>query len=116
VNNRFSEIFVRRPVATTLLTVGVIFAGLLGYSQLPVSPLPQVDGVTDDVGGALLAYSDSPPAPTAAPTVSAFRRFRFLPGRWLARASHSTNLAEARGAACRFRRGAQSAPDPIKPA
>ena len=43
VNNRFSEIFIRRPVATTLLTIGIIFAGLLGYSQLPVAPLPQVD-------------------------------------------------------------------------
>jgi multidrug efflux pump len=43
VNNRFSEIFIGRPVATILLTIGVIFAGLLGYSQLPVSPLPQVD-------------------------------------------------------------------------
>jgi multidrug efflux pump len=43
VNNRFSEIFIRRPVATTLLTIGVIFGGLLGYSRLPVSPLPQVD-------------------------------------------------------------------------
>ena len=43
MNNRFSEIFTRRPVATTLLTIGIVFAGLLGYSQLPVSPLPQVD-------------------------------------------------------------------------
>jgi multidrug efflux pump len=43
VNYRFSEIFIRRPVATILLTIGVIFGGLLGYSQLPVSPLPQVD-------------------------------------------------------------------------
>ena len=43
VNNRFSEIFIRRPVATILLTIGIVFAGLLGYSQLPVSPLPQVD-------------------------------------------------------------------------
>jgi multidrug efflux pump len=43
VKNRFSEIFIRRPVATTLLTIGVIFAGLLGYRQLPVAPLPQVD-------------------------------------------------------------------------
>ena len=43
MNNRFSEVFIRRPVATTLLTIGVIFAGLLGYSQLPVSPLPQID-------------------------------------------------------------------------
>ncbi len=43
MNNRFSENFIRRPAATTLLTIGVVFAGLLGYSQLPVSPLPQVD-------------------------------------------------------------------------
>ena len=43
MSNRFSEIFIRRPVATTLLTIGIIFAGLLGYSQLPVSPLPQID-------------------------------------------------------------------------
>ena len=43
VNNRFSELFIRRPVATILLTIGIVFAGLLGYSQLPVSPLPQVD-------------------------------------------------------------------------
>ena len=43
MNNRLSEIFIRRPVATTLLTIGIVFGGLLGYSQLPVSPLPQVD-------------------------------------------------------------------------
>ncbi len=43
MNNRFSEIFIRRPVATTLLTIGVVFAGLLGYARLPVAPLPQVD-------------------------------------------------------------------------
>jgi multidrug efflux pump len=43
VNNRLSEVFVRRPVATILLTIGVVFAGLLGFAQLPVSPLPQVD-------------------------------------------------------------------------
>ncbi len=38
-----SGLFIRRPVATTLLTLGVAIAGVLGYSQLPVSPLPQVD-------------------------------------------------------------------------
>ena len=38
VNNRFSELFIRRPVATILLTIGIIFGGLLGYLQLPVSP------------------------------------------------------------------------------
>jgi multidrug efflux pump len=39
----FSEIFIRRPVATTLLTAGIALAGLAAYLQLPVSPLPPVD-------------------------------------------------------------------------
>ncbi len=43
MKNRFSEIFIRRPVATILLTIGIVLAGLLGYRQLPVAPLPQVD-------------------------------------------------------------------------
>ncbi|WP_224371795.1 multidrug efflux RND transporter permease subunit [Hyalangium versicolor] len=38
-----SEPFIRRPVATTLLTVGLMLAGVAGYEQLPVSALPQVD-------------------------------------------------------------------------
>src|ERR1700745_4177293 len=38
-----SEPFIRRPVATSLLTVGLLLAGLAGYGQLPVSALPQVD-------------------------------------------------------------------------
>ncbi|HTR56036.1 MAG TPA: efflux RND transporter permease subunit [Kofleriaceae bacterium] len=38
-----SEPFIRRPVATTLLMVGLLLAGLTGYTQLPVSALPQVD-------------------------------------------------------------------------
>lgn len=38
-----SEPFVRRPVATILLTIGIAFAGIVGFFVLPVSPLPQVD-------------------------------------------------------------------------
>jgi len=38
-----SEPFIRRPVATALLTFGLLLAGLIGYRQLPVSALPQVD-------------------------------------------------------------------------
>jgi multidrug efflux pump len=38
-----SEPFIRRPVATALLTVALLLAGLIGYRQLPVSALPQVD-------------------------------------------------------------------------
>jgi multidrug efflux pump len=38
-----SEIFIRRPVATALLMVGLLLAGLIGYKNLPVAALPQVD-------------------------------------------------------------------------
>ncbi len=38
-----SEPFIRRPVATTLLMVGLTLAGLVGFRQLPISALPQVD-------------------------------------------------------------------------
>jgi len=38
-----SEPFIRRPVATTLLMVGLLLAGLAAFTQLPVSALPQVD-------------------------------------------------------------------------
>ena len=48
-----SEPFIRRPVATALLTVGLLLAGLLGYQQLPVSALPQVDYPTIVVSTAL---------------------------------------------------------------
>ncbi len=39
----FVRLAVERPVATILLTLAVIFAGLFGYRSLPVSALPQVD-------------------------------------------------------------------------
>jgi len=35
--------FIRRPVATTLLTIAVALTGAIAYRFLPVSPLPQVD-------------------------------------------------------------------------
>ncbi|MHC2086554.1 efflux RND transporter permease subunit [Methylobacterium sp. CM6244] len=38
-----SEPFIRRPVATTLLTIGVLLAGIFAFFKLPVAPLPQVD-------------------------------------------------------------------------
>ena len=49
MNNRFSELFIRRPVATTLLTIGIAFAGFLAFGRLPVSPLPQIDFATVSV-------------------------------------------------------------------
>src|SRR6476661_1838157 len=38
-----SSPFVKRPIATVLLTIGVALAGVAGFFTLPVSPLPQVD-------------------------------------------------------------------------
>jgi len=39
----FSSIFIRRPVATSLLMLALVLLGLLGYRQLPVSALPDID-------------------------------------------------------------------------
>ncbi|HWD20798.1 MAG TPA: multidrug efflux RND transporter permease subunit [Verrucomicrobiae bacterium] len=44
-----SEPFIKRPVATALLMVGVVLLGLLGYSLLPISALPPVDFPTIQV-------------------------------------------------------------------
>ena len=52
-----SEPFVRRPVATTLLTIGVALAGLTAYFRLPVSPLPQVDFPTITVSASMAGAS-----------------------------------------------------------
>ena len=48
-----SSPFIQRPVATTLLTVAVAMAGIIAYTQLPVSPLPQIDFPTIRVNAGL---------------------------------------------------------------
>jgi len=40
---KFFALFIHRPVATTLLTLAIALAGMLGFRLLPVAPLPQVD-------------------------------------------------------------------------
>ncbi len=45
--------FIRRPVATTLLTVAIAIAGAIAFTVLPVSPLPQVDFPTISVNAGL---------------------------------------------------------------
>ncbi len=44
-----SELFIRRPIATSLLMVGVVIMGMLGYFLLPISALPPVDFPTIEV-------------------------------------------------------------------
>ena len=45
--------FIRRPVATTLLTVALALLGAIAYQFLPVSPLPQVEFPTIQVSAGL---------------------------------------------------------------
>ena len=66
----FSEVFIRRPIATTLLAVGVALAGVIGFFLLPVSPLPQVDFPTVSVSASLPGASPETMAATVAAIVS----------------------------------------------
>ena len=58
--------FIARPVATTLLTLGIAFAGALGFSRLPVAPLPQVDFPTISVSAQLPGASPTTVATSVA--------------------------------------------------
>jgi multidrug efflux pump len=73
-----SRIFIERPVATSLLMVGVLLVGILAYRQLPVSALPQVDypiiQITTFYPGA------SPDVMASSVTTPLERQFGQLPG------------------------------------
>jgi multidrug efflux pump len=58
--------FISRPVATFLLTIAIALAGLLGFSKLPVSPLPQVDFPTISVSATLPGASPNTVATSVA--------------------------------------------------
>jgi HAE1 family hydrophobic/amphiphilic exporter-1 len=47
------ELFIRRPVMTTLVMVGILLVGVIGFQQLPVSDLPSVDYPTIQVSASL---------------------------------------------------------------
>ena len=47
------ELFIRRPVMTTLVMAGILLFGLVGFHQLPVSDLPSVDYPTIQVSANL---------------------------------------------------------------
>jgi multidrug efflux pump len=73
-----SEPFIRRPVATSLLTVGLLLAGIAGYRQLAVSALPQVDYPTIVVSTILPGASADTIA--SAVTTPLERQFGQMPG------------------------------------
>ena len=61
-----SSPFIRRPVATTLLTFGLAAVGVVAFFQLPVSPLPEVDFPTISVQATLPGASPQDVATTVA--------------------------------------------------
>ena len=73
-----SRVFILRPVATALLTAGILLAGMVAYSQLPVSALPQVDYPTIQI----VAFypGASPDVMASSVTTPMERQFGQLPG------------------------------------
>jgi multidrug efflux pump len=73
-----SRIFILRPVATSLLMIGILLAGIVGFRQLPVSALPQVDYPTIQI---LTFYPGaSPDVMTSSVTAPMERQFGEIPG------------------------------------
>ena len=73
-----SRLFILRPVATTLLMVGVVLVGLVAYKQLPISALPEVDYPTIQV---LTFYPGADPDVMSSSVTSPLeRQFGQVPG------------------------------------
>ena len=73
-----SRIFILRPVATSLLMVGILLAGAVAYKQLPVSALPEVDYPTIQV---ITFYPGaSPDVMASSVTAPLERQFGQVPG------------------------------------
>ncbi len=62
----FSSVFIQRPVATSLVTIGIALAGVISFLLLPVAPLPQVDFPTTSVSASLPGASPDTMAATIA--------------------------------------------------
>lgn len=73
-----SRLFIMRPVATTLLMVAILLAGIIGYRALPVSALPEVDYPTIQV--VTLYPGASPDVMTSAVTAPLERQFGQMSG------------------------------------
>ncbi len=74
----FSEIFIRRPVATFLLTAAILIAGFASLHLLPLAPLPRVDFPTITVGAGLPGASPEVMASSVAAPLE--RQFSHIAG------------------------------------
>jgi HAE1 family hydrophobic/amphiphilic exporter-1 len=70
--------FIRYPVATSLIMVGILFVGLIGYPFLPIAPLPQVDFPTIQVSASLPGANPETMASSVAQPLE--RQFSQIPG------------------------------------
>ncbi len=87
-----SRLFIQRPVATVLLALAVVLAGLLALRQLPVAPLPQVDYPAIQVGAGMPGASPESMAATVATPLE--RALGSIPG--ITRITSSSNQGNTR--------------------
>src|SRR5450830_656927 len=73
-----SRLFILRPVATSLLMLAILLAGIVAYKQLPLSALPEVDYPTIQV--VTLYPGASPDVMTSSVTAPLERQFGQMPG------------------------------------
>jgi HAE1 family hydrophobic/amphiphilic exporter-1 len=73
-----SRTFIERPVATTLIAIALLLVGIVGYFNLPVAPLPQVDFPTVQVSTSLPGASPETMASNVATPLE--RQFSLIPG------------------------------------
>ena len=73
-----SKGFVERPIATTLLTLGIVLVGIVGYLLLPISSIPQVDFPTIAVQASLPGANAETMAATVASPLE--QQFANIPG------------------------------------
>ena len=73
-----SRPFIQRPIATSLLMAGLLIGGAIGFRQLPVSALPQVDYPTIQV--VTFYPGASPDVMASAVTAPLERQFGQMPG------------------------------------
>ena len=91
MNYSISGPFIRYPIATSLLMVGVLFVGLVAYPLLPVAPLPQVDFPTIQVSASLPGASPETMASSVAQPLE--RQFAQIPG--VAQMTSTSSLGSA---------------------
>src|SRR5499427_1416036 len=78
MNGGLSTPFIKYPIATSLIMIGLLFVGLVAYDNLPVAPLPKVDFPTIQVSALLPGASPETMASSVAQPLE--RQFAQIPG------------------------------------